>query len=133
MTAIHLHLACNHLPLWLQLSSTGLLARNYATDRGLIAALQVSTVLALWAAYWSGCEAAVAVGSLPIDCQSLAWHQEAALQVLVCSLAVLIFGLACRNRGLRLAVGLCFLIYLGYTSWLGGCIRHTELLMGTPP
>lgn len=136
MSAIHLHLALNHLPILL-FPLAALLVFRYLLNgqrESLVLGTQMALAggLLLWPVYQAGTQCAELVGTLPIDLESQGQHQQgASLALALGTLVALTSPLHHRlgRRWLTFWLLACLLegATLLYCGWLGGKIRHTEL------
>jgi len=149
MDAVHIHLVANHVPVILAFSSLILLIfslfnnkkdyRNIAFAGFLIAAVFA------FIAFESGENAEDTVESLAgVTHDAIENHEHAAetarwfmLVIGVAGLAGLTYFRDDKRRGFRLflytsiIIGVIAIGYLVYTGYLGGLIRHTELVSGS--
>ena len=143
MTATHLHLLLNHLPIVSIPLALGILAWGWATSQAGVkrAALGIFVLagLALWPVYVTGEPAEESVEHLPGVSESLVEaHEDAAKVALVLSeflaagsLGALIFfrraPLPAAATGALLALAVLATLALAWTGYQGGQIRHSEI------
>ncbi|MBS2033815.1 hypothetical protein JST97_02455 [bacterium] len=128
----HLHLLCNHGPLWLELVVLLLLLvdRRELPWRLVLSLIGFSCLLLIFS-YLSGGQACEKVAGLPISAEALDRHQQWAIGSVLFGLALNAWAWRTRTSGDSAFVlaGLVALslLQLGLTCYWGGCIRHTEL------
>lgn len=149
MSAVHLHLMLNHIPVLgtvfgLFILAYGIARHQDAVMRVAMGLLVVSGVGAA-AAYFTGEGAEDVVEGLSGVSEAVVEaHEEIALFALIGSLVVAVLALGAltlyRRRDLPRVVGLVVLVaalgasgVLAYTANLGGQIRHTEIRSADSP
>ena len=148
MTATHLHLLLNHLPILgvpfgLALLAYGSLRRQEQVQRVALL-IFVLLGLAVWPVFLTGEPAEEGVENLPQVSETVIEpHEDAAKLALISTEVLALASLGAlvlyRRKPLSayatvpvMGVALVATLALGWTGWLGGQIRHTEIRSGVP-
>ncbi len=147
MTAVHFHLALNHVPVILAPMAVIILVWGIAARRDDIQRVGLAVALAagllMLPVYFTGEGAEHTVEDFPaVSRENIEVHQDWALPAAVVTWVAGLLGLAGlglmgRRRALAIAtlvVSLGATAVVGYTAYRGGLIRHPEIAPGfTPP